>query len=57
MLFLVKIQEKFEKSQENFNKKQEKSGKISQLDLWQPCMFLNSHTLQNKLIVSLLFKV
>ena len=26
----------FEKSQENLNKKSGKSGKISQLDLWQP---------------------
>ena len=31
---LIKSQENFEKSQENFSKK---SGKISQLDLWQPC--------------------
>ena len=33
MPFLVKSQESFEKSQENFS---EKSGKIPQLDLWQP---------------------
>ena len=31
---LVKSQDNFEKSQENFSKR---SGKISQLDLWQPC--------------------
>ena len=31
---LVKRQENFEKNQQNFSKK---SGKISQLDLWQPC--------------------
>ena len=39
MPFLVKNQESFEKSQENFS---EKSGKIPQLDLWQP--WLRSHT-------------
>ena len=33
MTFLVKTQENFDKIQENFSKK---SGKISQLDLWQP---------------------
>ena len=36
---LVKSQENFEKSQENFSKK---LGKISQLDLWQPCVCLMS---------------
>ena len=39
MLFLVKSQEKvfkvLKKSQKNFS---EKSGKISQLDLWQQCI-------------------
>ena len=32
---LVKSRKNFEKSQENFNKR---SGKISHLDLWQPCI-------------------
>ena len=39
---LVKSQKKFEKCQENFSKK---SGKISQLDLWQPWIrIVNSYS-------------
>ena len=52
-----KSKENFEKSQENFSKGQKKkSGKISPLDLWQPCFYLrqNVMSIRNNLLFNVL---